>query len=112
MSSPRSMSANCQRDDVGVEQVPATDAAGPGARPRPDLDEPLGLQHLDGLADHRAADAELGRQLVLVRAAATPRPTRRDDPPSELVDDPAVQAARRSSRDRSHRPAIQHPAGG
>ena len=59
--------------------------AGPGPRAglRTDLDETLGLQHLDRLTDHRATDAELDGEVVLVGQRRSGRPLTTDDPPAD-----------------------------
>ena len=76
-SSARRHVGELPRDDVGVEEVPRPPRSDPGAGLRAHLDESLGLQHLDRLAHHGAADTELGGQLVLGRQRRRRPPTGR-----------------------------------
>ena len=69
--------------DVGVEQVPRARGLDDGALPRSRADQPLGGQHLDGLASHRPADAvglgdfRLGRERTMLVASGDDRPPER-----------------------------------
>ena len=67
-----------------------------GSALRPDLDQPLGLQPQECLADRRAADAELLGKRLLGKLLAEPELVG-DDQVADLLDDdraPAIAAAR------------------
>src|SRR4029079_13927774 len=48
------------------------------------VDEPFGLEHQERLADRRAADAELARELLFLQAPAGLEPTLDDRLPGQL----------------------------
>ena len=95
-------------DDVRIEEMPCP--PWPDTRPglRSDLDQSLGLQHLDRLAHHGAADAQPRCEIVLVGQRRSSAPLTTHDPPPELVDDPAVQPAPWIS-ELIHTPAAPRP---
>ena len=84
-------------EHIGVEQIPARAGSHAGADARARLDEALGREHLDRLAQGGAAHAELAAQLFLVGQCFAGRAAAADDAPAELVHHLAVQVAARIS---------------
>lgn len=79
-------------DDVRIQQVPVTDGAHTGADIGASADQPLGLQHAEGLAHHGAGDLEtlsdlLGHQRAVGTQVAG------DDHLAQLLDELPVQSA-------------------
>ena len=54
---------------LGIEHMPLFLRADRGAGLRPDVEHALGDEHLDGLAKHVAADAEVAGEIGFVRQA-------------------------------------------
>ena len=73
-------------DDIGIEHVPLGLVAHPHADLRAHLEKTLAGQDLDRLAQHVAADAELGRELGFRRQAAGGGEIAAHDAQAELVD--------------------------
>ena len=79
-------------EQLGVEQVPAVARAHHHAEPRAGLDQALGGEEADRLAQGRPADLEALAQVGLVRQAPTRRPGPLEDAEAQAADYIAMNA--------------------
>ena len=86
-------------DDVGVEQVPVTDRADPGAHVGPGADQALGLEDAQGLADDGAGDLESLADLLRNERPVGAEVTGNDHL-AELLDELAVKSTAPAGRPR------------
>ena len=82
-----------RRDHLGVAAVGVdADAEDAAAAPAADLDQPLVLEQPQRVRDRRAADAERGRQLLLVGQPPAGRDGAQQDHAADLLGDVLVRA--------------------